>query len=326
MQGTKTLISLLGVLSFAGPLGAQIDSVDVVTLSFHWPVGLSARITHVREQIRDNGESVDTTGAAVTYSMHVREHGAGRVVSFDDFELVGDPLQDGGEIMQQLTEQIGTFMPALVIDSAGDVIEISGIDQMVAQVRALLQPMLDSLPPEAGGFNRLLERMLSQAYFEAKALEDWNALIGLWRDAEFELGAVYQLEADEPIPIFPGRTIPFVYEFSFLERAPCSEERTDSSCVVLEMISVPDADSLATLLEAVFGEAAPELAEGRIVYRKLDLENYIRLLTEPRGMVPHRLDIIQVFGGDIEVPGEGQATVYQERTRTFHYVYEQEGR
>ncbi|MDX1430356.1 MAG: hypothetical protein R3282_08715 [Rhodothermales bacterium] len=320
------MIIFLGVLSFPGRLPAQTDSADVVTLSFNWPVGLTARVTHVREQIRDNGESVDTTGAAITYSMHVRQQGAGRLVSFDDFELVGGAPEDGGEVMQQLTEQIGTFMPALVIDSAGDVTEISGVEQMVSQVRALLQPMLDSLPPEAGGLNRLLERMLSQSYFEAKALEDWNALIGLWRDAEFELGAVYQLEADEPIPILPGRTIPFVYEFSFLERAPCSEERTDSSCVVLEMISVPDADSLASLLEAVFGEAAPELGEGRIIYRKLDLENYIRLLTEPSGLIPHRLEIIQVFGGDIEVPGEGQATVYQERTRRFHYVYEPEGR
>jgi hypothetical protein len=181
--------------------------------------------------------------------------------------------------------------------------------------------MLDSLPPEAGGARLLIDRFVSEEFFSAKAAEDWNALVGTWIDAEFERGAIYELEADVPIPIFPNLSVPYLYRFSFKEKVPCAEGDSDTACVVLEMVSSPDPDALTALLDSIVRGVAGESVAIDLLYRHLEIENYIMLVTEPDGMIPHRLEISQIISGDLDVPGQGRPTFSQQRLRTLVYRY-----
>lgn len=320
MSIMRVVLCALVALACPEPAIGQQEGADAVALSFDWPVGLDAWVTHHRSQVRTVNGETEESAAGLRYRMQVQDHPAGRLVSYDSFGLVG-PTDPGDMSTQALVEQVGAFMPGLVVSNSGEVVEIVGIDRLVGLVRSLLGPMLDSLPAQAGSLRQTFDRLLSQEFLAAKSAEDWNALVGLWVEAELELGAVYELEAEEPIPILPDRTLPYLYQFSFTSRSPCSPSDLDASCVVLEMMSVPDPVAVTELLDAMIGDAARAALGSSMVYKELEIENAVRLLAEPAGLIPHRLEVVQTMAGEVDVPTEGPASFQQRRFRTLSFEY-----
>lgn len=115
--------------------------------------------------------------------------------------------------------------------------------------------------------------MLSESHFMSQATEEWNAIAGLWLDVEFEVGAVYVLEEEEPSPVLPDVSIPYYYEFSLIEYVPCHQSAAPRSSVVLEMVSFPDADEVKRLLSDVMEQVAGRQDAGQFFFEELEVEN-----------------------------------------------------
>lgn len=291
-------------------LAGQFEPVPTL-LSFDWPVGLKAQVTQRRLQIQTADGRTDTTSGAVTYAMQVRDHPAGRLIAYDGFSVAG-PDADPASIFEA-GELLAALMPGIVVGRSGELVKLNGLDRLVEYSRWMLAGTLDSLPPEA---EELIERFLSPEMFFAKAAEQWNAMVGLWVGADFEVGAIYEMETEEPIPVASGVTVPYLYEFVLLGWDACDEKGPFTECVVLEMRAVPDPDAVAAVMASLLGGVAGD----PLVYESLEIENAVRLRTEPLGLIPHHLEITQIVRGRGSAGGEA-AEFSQVRVQTFGFTY-----
>jgi len=315
---SESLCAAVLIAVLLSPVVGQKTTGDVIYAYFDWPAGLEAKVTHFRSQVRESGETSDSSLTGASYRMFVDKHPSGLIVGFDDFALLGAP---GGLAPTDLMEQLGAFSPRLVIDEFGALLDVKDLDQVVNQINELLQPMLDSLPAEAAGISEMLARMLSREVLVAKVAEEWNALVGTWIEAEFELNAVYESEVNEPVPLFPGRLVPFLYQFWWSERKACGPAAPDLECVVLEMNSFPDPGIMTELLQEMMDNAMSGADAPGFSYESWNVENYVRLLAEPDGLIPHHLEITQAVSGGVVVQGEGTTQFRQIRSRTWEYSY-----
>jgi len=300
------------------PVFGQKENADVVITSFDWPVGLQAQVMHQRIQIRESGDERDSTANGVKYRMLVERHPAGRLISYDEFSV------DGAQSMTDqaaLIDRLGAISPRLVVSDYGELVDVKDLDQVSQAARTLLQPMLDSMPAEAAGITAMLDQMLSKEFLMSKAAEEWGSLVGVWLETEFELGAVYELAVDESIPLFPDRIVPFLYQFRLSKWTECRRGEALAKCVVLEMTSFPDPETMTALLDEMVGDAVTELVPGGVRYRDWKIENHVRLVAEPSGLIPHHLQVTQAVTGSVDAGREGVASFAQIRTRTWDYRY-----
>jgi hypothetical protein len=311
---------VLAMCVVCGTAVAQEERPDSVALAFRWPVGLEASVTHRRVQIREGDGKADTTDAGMTYRMRVSTDPSGLRIGFDSISPTGRGIAAGADAAA-LSEQLGTLIPDLIVDEGGNLLDVAGIEALVDLVRTMLAPVLDSLPPDKPEARAWLEGLVSREFLASKAAEDWNALVGFWLDAKLERAAVYELQTEEAIPAFPGRTVPYRYQFAYTGRTPCSPTDADSACVVLEMVSFPDEDSVRQLITGFVGAMAPDSVRETLRYARLDIENTIRLVTEPSGLIPHALKTTQSVEAEMAGPGGEAQTFCQERVRTLAFSY-----
>jgi hypothetical protein len=57
------------------------------------------------------------------------------------------------------------------------------------------------------------------------------------------------------------------------------------------------------------------------VLRRLESEFRIRVITEPAGLIPHELDIVQIVDVEGESPAEGVSRQSMVRRRLFRFEY-----
>jgi hypothetical protein len=62
--------------------------------------------------------------------------------------------------------------------------------------------------------------------------------------------------------------------------------------------------ALAEFLDEMTGDMVRAVAGAAVVWRHLDLENQLSLVTEPDGLVPHHLRMTQTLSMQVEAPGE----------------------
>lgn len=312
--------TLIGV-ACGTPVLAAAQEEPVVTFRFAWPAGLEAEVEASNLQIRALPGGTDTTDATVRYRMRVRSHDEGKLVDFDDFEPIASSgfAERAGVSLEAVSQQLGAFMPGLIVSDRGELIRLDNAAQLRQQMETLFRPMFDSLIQINPSAQRMLNAMLSEQYFLSKAAEDWNALVGIWADAEYELGAVYEMESEEPSPLFPNVTIPFHYEFSLINLTKCPAPADDRLCATLEMASFPDDGRMRDLLSAMVERMSGR--PGQIVYEDFQVENLITLVAEPETLVPHVLEITQSTQGRGR-EGNETAEFSQVRVRRFEYRYE----
>lgn len=305
---------------------AQADSAapDVVSLVFSWPVGMVADVTAQTLRLREGEASVDSTDVRASYRMIVKPHAAGRLITFEDFRVLERPdPRPLGDIVQHISLQVGALMPAYVVSEDGEFIGVQDLEPVLTAVRSLLRPLVDSIGQLSPRARQLTESVTSEQYLTARAAEDWNALVGMWTGADFEVGAVYETEADEPSPLFPEVLIPFAYQFAVNERLPCVETEAVDNCVALEMLSFADADTMKTLLTQLIDQLAPAERAGRFIYDALDIENTISLVAEPATLVPYYLEVTQTVSGSGR-EGDGPSREFRQVTiRSYAFSHEQ---
>ncbi len=324
-NGVRALIALGAVL--LGPsIGLAQEEPDtaaeVVAIRFDWPVGLRAEVTASRQRERETEGKVSGFNIASEYRFEVSDHDAGLLVNLTDFRI-SDISADPGvaDFFANAMNQFAGISPDYIVSREGELLQLVGLDEIVAASRALLGPMLDSLKTMSPEAASLVESMLSESYFMSQAAEEWNAAVGLWLDADFEVGAVYVLEQEEPSPVLPDVLIPFYYEFSLSDHAPCHDSAAPRSCVVLEMVSFPDADAVKSLLSDIMQRIAGREIVGQFYFEELEVENTVRLVTEPATLIPHSVELVKWIRGTMAGPAGAGGEFRQIERRSYSYRY-----
>jgi len=320
----RSVFPVLAMAALHGTVAAQ-SRPDSVALSFGWPVGLEAAITHHRLQVTsDGGARPESSAVVVTYGMRVQADPRGRLIEYRDFRFPGLPDSLGAQLPAGWVEQIASAgAPSVIVDDAGAFVSLADPERFAATIRGMLQPTLDSLPPARAGLRDFVERLLDPAVIGAQAAGDWYALVGWWAGARLERGRAVTETVDQAMPMLPGRTVPYHTRRTFVSRQPCTESAGDSSCVALELISTPDSAAVRALIADVMKDLIRDGPPSTAVLRRLESEFRIRVIAEPRGLIPHELDIVQSVAVEAESPAEGVSRQSMDRYRVLRYSYAQ---
>ncbi|HEX6133851.1 MAG TPA: hypothetical protein VFZ24_07805 [Longimicrobiales bacterium] len=291
---------------------------DTIRLRFGWPAGTTARIqtTRYREQI---SETSDTTFMSADYRMSVTAHPEGLLVSYDDFRFPTVVDSTDGRDVNALAQRAASMVPKFVVGTGGEFVRIDD----VASIRAGLDSMMAELlgpDADAADVREALAAMLSEEALTGLAAEEWNAVVGMWIDADLELGAVYELEDQAPLPILPGVVVPMISEFSIESRTACEAGGADSACVELHYVSYPEPAAVKAAL-AEYLERLPAVpGMSSFAFEDLEVENEIIIVTEPATLRPHRMQITKAVSGVVTAGGE-RSEVTQLDVRTYQYTY-----
>lgn len=270
---------------------ALAQEADSVALRFGWRPGLTADVQHERTRIRTTPARSDTSGFRSMSIMRVAEHAEGLEVRSDSVVIHGmeETSTDEGEFAQRLLATIGALTPGYIINASGEFLRVTDLARLKAAADTLFQPLfasLDSVSPQARG---LIEQALSEQNMTASMAQAWNSMVGTWIDAEWEVGAVYEVRTEEPIPLLPGLTVPMTLQFSAAGRVPCDDGAAGNSCVELQMLSTPDSAGMQEVLRQVFERFGnqPEMQSVLEAMSSMEVENEITVVTEPSTLVPH---------------------------------------
>lgn len=313
-------VAVLALLfACATQLGAQEEAKhegkgagETVHLNFAWPDSLDARVvlSRYREMI---AERADTTRTIISYRMSVRPHPEGLLVRYSDFD-VGNVLS--ADELTALQEALGGAVPSLVIDRSGQFVRIANVESVVAMVDTIL----GSLPDPTGRGRAAIDGLLTPETLAALSAQEWNGVVGFWLDGDLEIGALYQLEEEVEIPLLPGSRVPMISDISLTGRVPCFEGAVADGCVEAQVISYPNPEAMAELVEDFFEEFAGETMPP-LVIEALDMETEVLLTTDPATLLPHRYQTTKWIAGTGRTP-DGSGDFSQLDVKLYEYTYE----
>lgn len=302
-----------------GQAGADPVAPDIVTLSFDWPVGMAARVTGSQHRAKGSGEAADTTRMEFSYDLRVREHPRGRRIDFEGFHMPGVTAESGLEA--RVASALGALTPSYVISLEGDLVDVTGLDEVRAMAESVLRPVLDSVgSPALEGY---VAQALSREVLMAQAAEEWTSLVAAWVGAEWELGQAYELETEQALPMLGGELVPFRYEFGVLDRVACTAGEAEARCVELIMRSWPDPTAIGEFVEKFTSDLMREAAGAEapeVVMKDLSIDNEVVLVAEPATLIPYALTITRQTRTTVEAGGvEEEAS--ETRVQSYRYEY-----
>jgi hypothetical protein len=325
----RTLICLALSLSppTLGAQGAQRPTpVDTAKLTFAWPARTTARVEARKYRERKIDAKDDTTDVQLSYRMTAVRAGQEYVVRFDDFRLPDGAPPGMQAELSTFANNVGALVPAYRVSATGDFTRLESADA----IRALLDSMIKRIEAEHGPIppqatqviSNLRSTMMSDAVLAASAAQEWNALVGTWTGAELEVGEVYANEGEEPIPIVPGSTIKFRYEFAALRRMSCDSVAapTARDCIQLQMVSKPDSAAMHAFLSRLMHTLMPDSAKG-VVFTEFNVENVVTLVARPETLLPISLEITKEVTGAVRSNGKLER-MYQLDVRWQRYLYD----
>lgn len=304
----------------------QVPTRDTTTIAlrFAWPAGMEAEVESEHTKIVQHGTvAPDTQTTRSTYRLMVQDHADGRKISFVDWNTGGDVDSALVAATERfVTEEfLAQFRPAFVVGPDGELLRLEGYEPIRDMLDSILRPMFDTMPGDKAPRLRFLDRLLSDEFLLSQVADEWNPLVWSWSDLDFEVGAVYEKDFERPSPIMPDELIPFHVENSLISRVPCEDGAADSACVSLVMRLVPDPDVLAPMAVRFLKQTSGFSNSLGKAWR-MDIENIIRLVTEPATLTPHRLEIRQT----VEISGPQDSLTKslagrQESVRRWVYRY-----
>lgn len=303
-------------LALAQAQEAAAQRGDTVQLRFGWTVG-SAQVESTRFQERV-AESTDTTAGSAAYRMNVAAVEDGLVISYVDF--VFPPPTDSSEraTLNSLAEQAAAIVPRFTVDSTGAFVRIHDVESVRLEFDSLITRML--APDEAAAARGMLDTVLSEEALTGLAAQEWNAIVGMWADADLVIGETYQLEEQADLPMIPGATVPMISEFGIVQRTSCDENGTAADCVEIRLVSRPDPEAVKAILAQFMQGLLNAPGLGGIAFERLDMTNELVLITEPGTLRPHRVRISKSVTGVVAAAGE-RGEVTQTEVRTFRYTW-----
>ncbi|HJU68806.1 MAG TPA: hypothetical protein VJ650_11230 [Gemmatimonadaceae bacterium] len=295
--------------------------VDTANLTFRWPETVTARVEAHRYRVRQTNGKQDTSNAGMSYRMTATRSGQEYVIRFDDFQVAGMEAVPRTPEKVALDERMGGFVPSYRVSASGEFVRL----ESSAAIRAFLDSIMtvwtskESPPPPQ--VKQLITAMTSDAVLEARAAEEWNALVGAWIGAALEVGEVYGTEGEEPIAFFQNAMVKYEYEFSALRRMPCDSVAAPAArdCVELQMVSRPDSAAMRQLMQRLVGDIAGD-STGEIGFLDFNIENVVTLVARPESLLPVHLTVTKQVTGSARAEGKTE-TMYQLEVKTQKYTY-----
>lgn len=314
------LLAAAGASSQPGPRAEP--ETEVVHLVFAWPPGLrgSVSATQTREETIDGDQTTDS--ATFRYSFQVVSEGENLRLDFDSASLETSDVDAAMKSMQaDVAARLAELMPSYFVSKAGDFAGIHDFAAFQRSVQAMFDTAFKDLDPAvAQQASPLRDAMTSEAFLTSKAMEEWNAVVGVWTGAELEVGAEYVYSDQEPVPAFPGEEVLMNYTVSAKGFAPCRRGDEELRCVELEMRSSADPEDTRRLIEGFLAKLVGEGNTAAPVFTSLEIENVIVVLTEPATLVPHTSFRTRTIRGTGSAAGEESRVEQVDRTEQ-RYTY-----
>jgi hypothetical protein len=320
----RTTIALLFAMapSALAQAAAPPTRIDTAKLTFRWPDAIRARVDARRYRERNIDGKHDTSDASMSYRMTAARSGGEYVIRYDDFQVGSMDAVARTPEKVALDERLGGFVPSYRVSAAGEFARL----ESSAAIRAFLDSMMtvwtskDGPPPPQ--LKRLITTMTSDAMLEARAAEEWNALVGTWIGGELEIGEVYGTEGEEPIPVFQNAMVKYEYEFSALRRMPCDSVATPTvrDCVELQMVSRPDSAAMRQLMQRLVGAIVADSAED-LGFTDFNVENVVTLVARPESLLPVHLTVTKEVTGSARAKGKSEK-LHQIEVKTQKYTYQ----
>lgn len=295
-----------------------------VKLEFAWPDGLQATVAYTKSRIRTGSSAKPASSMATLYDMKASKRQSATVVSHGNVRL--DPTSIPPSLTElerkQLELMTKAALPAYVIKQSGD---FDRIDDSSAFRTALLASLGQSLPALANDPNlrRMIDQITSEEFLNAAASAEWSQYVGFWVGASLDVGETYTSKYQGTVPLLPSRAIGMTSTFRITGEVACDRGGQAKKCVEIEMRTTPNQSEVAGAIQALIQKVAPQDADrSPEVIDSIDLEQSLLLVTEPDGLVPHRLStrkkitVTTRTGADTKTASEVQDAV-------AHYVYRQ---
>jgi hypothetical protein len=317
-------LQLLVAVALAWPAAAGAQNqpaatAETVALRFAWPASLNATVASERIRVRKS-ETADSSAAAVTYHMQSgKGQGDERLVRFSDFELEV-PAQTEARV-QEMIEQIAQLVPSYRINNAGEFLGVYEVAKLKARMDTMMAPLLAD--DSSGQLQSLVASLVSEQYLNGVTAQEWNALVGTWVGADLELGQVYELEEQAPVPIIPDATVKMVSEFAVEARVPCAEDAQEKQCVQIHLYAEPDSAAMKAVLQQFMERIAGSGAAAQVpVFDDLSIRSELLLITRPETLVPHYLELVKTVEGRGRL-GSESAPFSQTDRRRYWYTYDE---
>jgi hypothetical protein len=300
-------------------LPASGKDPETVGLAFGWTPGLRASVTYVKTRTTVADERSSRSGTS-KYTLLADVDGDNLRIRFENptFEL-GGAQKLPASVQAQLVGQVANLMPDYLVTQKGEFVGLHDLPDFQRRLRAL---MVDILPKDADPklIGQVQSFVTSEAFVTSTAAEQWNAVVGAWLGAELEVGEQYTYSEKQPVPVFPGQQVLMHYTFSATRLSPCRRGGTKRTCAELEMRSTADAEDTKAIIQSVVSSLAGKQLPQTPVFKTLEVENVVQLVTEPDGLVPHACTVTRTVKGTISVDGRDQHVEQVDET-TVTYTY-----
>jgi hypothetical protein len=298
---------------------AEEDAEPTVALRFGWPAGLDVRVESTEEKTRESDGSSRDARVAMRYRMRTERHDEGLRVSYADYEVLAAPDAPEGSPQARLDtmlQRLGATIPSLVVSPEGALLRLDDLGPLQQQLQSMIDDLLEQAPGIPEGLRTMLRSSASVEALTARAAEDWNLHVGTWHGADFEPGALYELETVEPLPLLNNAELPMRFEFAIEDVLPCHDGADAPQCVLLVMNSAADPDTVRRLISGML-EGMP----GSTGFESLEVNNHATLLAEPSTLLPHRLVVEERVEATVREPGGSVQVARQQERRTVVYTY-----
>ncbi len=206
------------------------------------------------------------------------------------------------DFVRKLLEQAGSFTPDIIVNEAGDVVEVVDPEACIERLHATFEPLIAPLGKLQPRIRALLDQVVTPQTLMVEVTEGWNALVGLWAGGEFDLGDEYGLEAESPSPVLPDLMVPATYVFSAVERVACSDGDSQNDCLVLRMTGETDIEELAKRLPVFLEQLSPEHAP-QLSIDRMKSNSWVHLVTDPNTLIPRFIEIGEQTSMTMDIDG-----------------------
>ena len=288
----------LACVAVGSPAAAQEASADATQLRFAWPLEAEARVSY-RQVIEREGEGSEPTRLELEgeYVMHVHEHPSGFLVEHLAplaIRFGSSPPLTPDDPRRLVYSTMGILVPHYVVTEEGELLGVEGLPELAAAILAVLEP-LEQRPSET---ESLMAELLDAARLTGQARERWNALVGVWLDAELQVGVAGATESEQTNPLVPSVVLPYLNQFELVGMEPCGAPQ--ESCARLAMVSFPNPIELTR----VINEALQNMGMGHLAFDRLVQQDVVSLLTDPGTLLPHELTMSKLVEGALRESGQ----------------------
>lgn len=299
-----SLAQFAALISFAtAAAGKPAEKVD---LAYAWPAGLKveSRFTHKATRTQAGKQSMREMSGR--YGFRTVGVDNSLRIDYQDFqtEVTADGKAAGiAAEMQALMTGIAQSVPSILIKPDG---EFGGVVDLAAFQRALTERIqawlatspsltaLQSTEQQAArqqaeqAVGQMMNTLLSKEALEQRMAEDWNLMVGAWIGGALEKGAVYRAETSYTIAALGNVSAPYTLEFKYLGSAPCHKADKRKRCAELEMRSQVSSEAVAKAIEETTNRNFAG-TPAQVSVSNFAMEQTSRLLTEPKTLLPHRV-------------------------------------